>query len=103
MPRKENMAQVVVALAAQRLANDRIVQIVDPIATEKLAVLAPVATIPAVAGSGSPDRVNGAKARGGERHEQLRVISHSARDTVMATVEARVNELPNVAGIQVRT
>jgi hypothetical protein len=104
VPGKQNMAHVVVALAAQRLAHDGIVQVVDTTALVDSAVFAlPVVSTPGVAGSASPGCVDSAEARGGERNEQLRVVGHGTGNTVMPAVQAGVDELPNVAGIQVRT
>jgi hypothetical protein len=49
----------------------------------------------------TPDRVNSTETGRSERDEQLRVVCHRIGDTVMPAVEAGVDQLPNVTGVQV--
>lgn len=48
------------------------------------------------------DCVDSTKTRRGERDEQLGVIGHRVGNTVMAAVEGGVDQLPDVAGVQIR-
>jgi hypothetical protein len=85
------------------LADSGIVKVVDAVASKKLPVLALLAlAIARMADARSPDSVHRTKTRRGKRDEQLRVVCHRGRDTVVPAVEASVNELPNVPGVQVR-
>jgi hypothetical protein len=59
-------------------------------------------SISCVAWSVTADRVDSSEARGGECDEQLWVTSHRTGDPVVSAVEAGVDELPDVACIQIR-
>jgi hypothetical protein len=102
VPSKKDVTDVVIALHAQRLADRGIVDIMDAIASKKLSVLAVCATAAArTADSRTPEPVHRAKTGSGKGNKQLWVIDHRRRHTVMPTVEASVNQLPNVPGVQV--
>ncbi|RDH76548.1 hypothetical protein DVS77_21190 [Mycolicibacterium moriokaense] len=104
MPSKENVTDVVIALTADWLTDVAIFDVVCAIASERLPVLALTASATTrVAHSGSPHSVHRAETRSGKRDKQLWVLSNRRWNIVMAAVEPSVNELPYVAGVQVRT
>ncbi|ETW22464.1 hypothetical protein MGAST_19910 [Mycobacterium gastri 'Wayne'] len=97
------MTHVVVALAAQRLPYGGILQAVYAVTSVGSSVAAGCSSSTfGVAGSVAPDGVNSTETRCSERDEQLRVIGHRAGDTVVAAVESSVDQLPEVAAIQIR-
>lgn len=95
----EDMAGVVVAVGAERLADDRNVLGMDGSAAEPTAVLAGAA--PAARSTDSPCPVDGSEGRSGQGNEEPGSVADGSRD-VLAAEEARADEVEGVSGMEAR-
>lgn len=103
MPGEQNVTHVVIAIYAYRLAHGGVLSVMSAVASDDSSMTA-LCRLP-TAGMALPvvsDCVDSAETRRGERDEQLGVVGHGVGNTVMAAVEAGVDQLPDVAGIQIR-
>jgi hypothetical protein len=94
---------VVVAIAAQGLAELDVGITVRLITPQRLSVLAfATSTVSWVAAAGRANRVDGTETRRGQRHKHLGMIGHGRRDVVMSTPQPSVDELPGITRVQIR-
>ncbi len=103
MPGKQNVAHVVVAITAQRLPHGRVFSGMSAVASDGSPMAAMSGLLTAgMAMPAASDCVDSTETRRSERDEQLRVMGHRVGNAVMTAVEAGVDQLPDVAGIQIR-
>lgn len=103
MPGEQNVTDVVVAIAAQRLPHRGVFDAMSEGASNGSPMVA-ITSLPTagMALPGVSDCVDSSETRRSEGDEQLRVMGHSVGNTVMTAVEAGVDQLPDIAGIQIR-